>query len=73
MAKFSKANFILIINEIEEMEDTFQNIWVPIGILEMMYDDYIGIIDRYFHSEKSERNIDALWYDLYRLNHTVLT
>lgn len=64
MAKFSKSNFRLIINEIEDMEAADQNIWVPIGILEVMYDDYSGLIDNYFHSEKSKRNFDLLWLNL---------
>ena len=62
MAKFSKNNFIMIIHEIEDMEAADQNIWVPIGILEIMYDDYAGIIDRYFHSK--DRDIEKLWEDL---------
>lgn len=49
----------MIIHEIEDMEAADQNIWVPIGILEIMYDDYAGIIDNYFHSK--ERDIDKLW------------
>lgn len=52
----------MIIHEIEDMEAADQNIWVPIGILEIMYDDYAGIIDKYFHSEN--RDIDKLWEDL---------
>ena len=52
----------MIIHEIEEMEAADQNIWVPIGILEIMYNDYTGIIDNYFHSK--DRDIDKLWEDL---------
>ena len=52
----------MIIHEIEDMEAADQNIWVPIGILEIMYDDYAGIIDKYFHSE--DRDIEKLWEDL---------
>lgn len=62
MAKFSKNNFVMIIHEIEDMEAADQNIWVPIGILEIMYDDYMGIIDKYFHSK--DRDIDKLWENL---------
>jgi hypothetical protein len=64
VAKFSKSNFRLIINEIEDMEAADQNIWVPIGILEVMYDDYSGLIDNYFHGEKSKRSFDLLWLNL---------
>ena len=39
MAKFSKNNFHMIINEIQEMEKENQNIWVSVGILEAMYED----------------------------------
>ena len=42
MSKFSKGNFTIVIQEIEEMERNGENIWVPIGILEIMYDDDYG-------------------------------
>lgn len=64
MAKFSKNNLFLVIKEIEGMEDAKENIWVPIGILEIMYDDYSGIIDNYFHTEKLKRNFDDLYKQL---------
>lgn len=64
MAKFSKNNFKLIMREIEDMEAADQNIWIPIGILEIMYDDYYGLIDEYFHSEKNRRNKDRLYSNL---------
>ena len=59
MSKFSQDNFKRIINEIEQMELQNENIWVPIGILERMYNDYI-YIDDYFHCNKTERDIDQL-------------
>ncbi len=46
------------------MEAADQNIWVPIGILEIMYEDYSGFIDKYFHSERSKRSFDLLWSNL---------
>lgn len=61
MAKFSTNNFKMIIHEIEDMEAADQNIWIPIGILEIMYDDYMGYIDSYFHLNKEKRDIDQLW------------
>jgi len=61
LAKFSKNNFKMIIHEIEDMEAADENIWVPIGILEMMYDDYSGLIDEYFHTKKEKRNVDRLY------------
>ena len=66
MAKFSKNNFYMIIHEIEDMETADQNIWVPIGILEIMYEDYTGIIDNYFHSK--ERDIDKLWEEINKIS-----
>lgn len=60
MAKFSRNNFELIIREIEEMEATEQNIAVPLGILEIMYDDYWGIIENYFNKPKAARSISLL-------------
>lgn len=42
MAKFSKNNFKLIMREIEKMQAENENIDVPIGILEVMYDDDFG-------------------------------
>ena len=54
----------MIIHEIEDMEAADQNIWVPIGILEIMYDDYRGHIDDYFHQNKEKRDLDQLWYYL---------
>ena len=64
MAKFSKNNFIMVIHEIEEMEAADQNIWVPIGALEIMYEDHFGYLDYYFHSDKDIRNIEWLWSQL---------
>ena len=61
LAKFSKNNFKLIIQEIEDMEAADENIWIPIGILEMMYDDYAGLIDQYFHTRSEKRNVDRLY------------
>ena len=61
MARFSKNNFKMIIHEIEDMEAADQNIWVPIGILEYMFDDYIGYTDNYFHQDKEKRDINQLW------------
>lgn len=63
MSQFSKDNFCRIIQEIENMEQTSQNIWVPIGILERMYDDDIGYIDFYFH-HKDLRDVDELFNKL---------
>ena len=64
MSKFDKQNFGKIIKEIEDMELTQDNIWVPIGILEVMYDDDYGYIDRYFHSQYNSRNWSLLWDSL---------
>lgn len=52
MSKFSKKNFKLILQEIEKMQAADENINIPIGILECMYDDYQGYIDNYFYEEK---------------------
>lgn len=59
--KFAMDNFKLIIKEIEKMEAADQNIWVPIGILERMYEDDFGLIDEYFHSEKTDRDCEKLY------------
>ena len=64
MAEFLKNNFRMVIKEIEDMEFKNENIWVPIGILEYMFEDDIGYIDQYFHSKKEERNIDLLYLNL---------
>ena len=64
MAKFSKNNFHMIINEIQDMEAKDQNIWVPAGCLEMMYEDDFGWIDYYFHSDPQDRSIEWLWNKL---------
>ena len=61
MAKFSKNNFYMVIHEIEAMEANNQNIWVPIGILEIMYEDDKGWIDFWFHNDPELRNIEWLW------------
>lgn len=60
MAKFDKDNFEKMIIYIESMEMKHENIWIPIGILEVMYDDDIGYIDRYFHTDRFERNLKNL-------------
>ena len=64
MSKFSKNNFYMVIHEIEEMEKQNQNIWVPIGILEIMYEDNKGWLDFWFHNEPNLRNIEWLWEKL---------
>ena len=64
MAKFSKNNFKLIMREIEKMAAADQNIDVPIGILEVMYDDNAGWIDDYF-SEDPIRDYDYTVDELY--------
>jgi hypothetical protein len=46
------------------MEDDNQNIWVPIGILETMYDDDAGFIDEYFHTNSINRSREKLWNKL---------
>jgi hypothetical protein len=49
-----------VVQEIEQMELLDENIWVPIGILEVMYDDIFGDIDNYFHLPKEQRNLKEL-------------
>ena len=62
MSKFTEENFKRIIQEIEISEkDDENNIWLPIGILEVMYDDDMGCIDKYFWSPKETRDINKLW------------
>jgi len=51
----------MVIHEIEAMEANNQNIWVPIGILEIMYEDDKGWLDFWFHNEPDLRNIEWLW------------
>ena len=43
------------------MEKEHQNIWVPIGILEYMYDDDVGYINEYFLTEIFNRDKEKLW------------
>lgn len=65
MSRFSKGNFIAVIREIEAMERNGENIWVPIGILEVMYDDDCGWFDEYFSTPPESRySIDTLWYKI---------
>ena len=49
--------------EIEKMQAADENIDVPIGILEVMYDDYWGHIDDFFKSEGKimDHEIDDLY------------
>ena len=58
--RFDRNNFQRIIREIEYMESKDENIWVPIGILEYMYQDDHMEIDKYFHCQKDTRNIELL-------------
>ena len=46
------------------MEQKDENIWVPIGILEWMYQDVIGYIDEYFHTPIEKRDIECLMDNL---------
>lgn len=62
MSRFNYKNFKRIIEEIELVEGEQGNIWLPIGILEIMYDDDCGYIDQYFHTHpRNKRKIDKLW------------
>lgn len=61
MSRFSKENFIRIIRQIEKMEQNNENIWVPIGILEIMYDDDCAWIDEYFNIIPELRDVNILW------------
>lgn len=71
MARFSKNNFKLIMKEIEKMQAAHENIDVPIGILEVMYEDYLGEIDYYFYCKENNKENGTL-DDLYRaLTNTV--
>ena len=54
----------MVINEIQDMEAKDQNIWIPIGCLEAMYEDDFGWIDYFFHSDPQDRNIEWLWNKL---------
>lgn len=49
--------------EIEKMQAADENIDVPIGILEVMYNDYWGYIDNFFKSEGKivDHEIDDLY------------
>lgn len=62
--RFNRNNFARIIREIEYMEDKNENIWVPIGILEYMYEDDNMEIDKYFHCSKDKRNLDLLMNEI---------
>ena len=58
----------MVIREIETMESAGQNIWVPIGILEVMYNDFKGCIDYYFHSDPELRSIEWLWNEINKVS-----
>ncbi len=73
MSRFTKSNFFLIIREIEEMENRNENIWVPIGILEYMYDDDVGLINRYFLTPLESRNVNLLWQNILLNLNKILT
>ena len=51
--------------EIEKMQAANENIDVPIGILEVMYDDYWGHIDNFFKIKVKNRITDNEIDDLY--------
>lgn len=61
MSRFNKQNFGQIIKNIEKQELNNEDIWISIGILEKMYDDDVGYIDQYFHTQYNSRNWDQLW------------
>lgn len=62
MSKFSKDNFIRIINEI--IDETHKVPWdcamsdIAIGILEYMYDDDKGYIEAYIHKNVHRLSIE---------------
>ena len=64
MSRFCKKNFERIIAEIEKSERKGDNYWLPIGILEIMYDDDCGYIDEYFEKQPQYRDSNELWYRL---------
>ena len=62
MSRFKYPQFEQIIRVIEQMEERNENIWVAVGILEVMYDDDCGWIDEYFNLIPENRSIQRLWY-----------
>lgn len=64
MSRFTKQNFNRILREIEFAEAADENIWIAVGILEVMYDDDCGYIDEYFHSSNIKRDKNELWEKL---------
>ena len=60
MRKFNSAQLYEIIRHIERMEMHDEDIWIPIGILEFMYDDDLGLLDKYFTTSKDKRILEDL-------------
>ena len=65
MSRFKYPQFEQVIRVIEQMEERNENIWVAVGILEVMYDDDCGWIDEYFNLIPENRSIQRLWYKLW--------
>ena len=51
MAKFSKNNFRLIIEEIEDSESYGENIWIAVGILEIIKAYHDGGFEGYIRPD----------------------
>ena len=64
MSKFNEQNFYRILTEIEDEEKCNTNFWLSVGILEHMYDDDMGYIQRYFETKEEYRDPQELWNHL---------
>ena len=64
MSRFKEEQFYQIIDNIEKAEFRDEDIWIAVGILEMMYDDDCGWLDKYFCLAPQERCKKDLWKKL---------
>ena len=64
MSRFKEEQFYQIIDNIEKAEFRDEDIWIAVGILEMMYDDDCGWIDKYFYLTPQKRCKKDLWKKL---------
>lgn len=60
MSRFNKEQFYQVISNIQDAKKKDENIGLPLGILEFMYDDDAGYLDEFFSQDKSVVELEEL-------------
>ena len=64
MSRFNKEQFNQVIFNMRQAQKNGENIGLPLGILEYMFDDDAGYIDEFFSQNQSPIKLEELWNKL---------